>query len=163
MEWMFVCPPNSDFESLPHSVSIFGDEDSKAVIKVKWVRKGGGGLILYNQCPYKKRNHRILSLPLPISPLLSLFLLRALFPFSLSMWGLTKKLAVSKPGRGLSGGLCHPFCLQKWQKTNVSCVSGCPVWDCVMGAQDGKDSMYQQAQNKPLGNHMGVRRRFRRR
>ena len=174
MEWMFVCPPNSNVESLSHSVSIFGDEDSKAVIKVKWVHKGGA-LILYDQCPYKKRYQGILSLSLSLSLPLSLslspssslhFSLSSSFSLSLSlsMWGPIKKLAVLKPGRDLLGETnpaIHFASRTDRRQMSLVCWS-CPVWDCVTGVQDGKDSMYQQAQNKFLGNHMGVRRRFRR-
>ena len=122
---MNVCPPNSNVESLSHSVSIFGDEDSKAVIKVKWVHKGGA-LILYNQCPYKKRYQGILSLSLSLSPLLSLFFLLSL---SLSLHVRAHQevsclKARKRPPR--RNQPCHPFCLQDWQKTNVSCLLKLP-------------------------------------
>lgn len=83
---------------------------------------------------------------------------------SLSMWGHIKKLAVSKPGRDLLGETnpaIHFASRTDRRQMSLVCWS-CPVWDCVTGVQDGKDSMYQQAQNKFLGNRMGVRRRFRR-
>ena len=104
---------------------------------------------------------------LSLSPLLSLFLLRTLslslifFSFSLSMWGLTKKLAISKPGRDLSGGLCHPFCLQNWEKTNVSCLFKLPSLGLCNGSPRWQRQYVSTSSNKLLGNHMGARRRFR--
>ena len=41
MDWMCASPQNSYVEALIHSVAVFGEGDSKEVIKVKWGHKGG--------------------------------------------------------------------------------------------------------------------------